>query len=121
MYQTHYYVLYSIACGLLIAGMALVLHWAGDVFLHDAFRDRPELVGAVARLLDIGFYLVSAGYVALTFRSYVQFNTLGDVDSVMATKLGFFLLLLGFLHVFNVLILAIFRGRRDAAPAPAVS
>ena len=40
---------------------------------------------------------------------------------VMATKLGFFLLLLGFLHAFNVLILAIFRGRRDAAPTPTVS
>ena len=121
MYQTDYYVLYSIGCGVLIAGLALVLHWAGDVFLHDVFQGRPELVGAVARLLDIGFYLVSAGYVAVMFRTDVQYRTAGDVASVMATKLGFFLLLLGFLHVFNVLILAIFRGWRDAAPAPAVS
>ncbi|MGB9031370.1 MAG: hypothetical protein WCC27_14710 [Acidobacteriaceae bacterium] len=121
MYQTDYYVLYSIACGVLIAGLALVLHWAGDVFLHDAFRDRRELAGAVARLLDIGFYLVSAGYVAVTFRTDVQYRTAVDVASVMATKLGFFLLLLGFLHAFNVLILAIFRGRRDIAPVPAVS
>jgi hypothetical protein len=115
MYQTHYYVLYSIACGVLIAGLAMILHWAGDVFLNESFRERPELARAVERLLDIGFYLVSAGYVAVTFHSWVQYDTVGDVAWVMATKLGCFLLLLGFLHVFNVLILAIFRGRSGTA------
>jgi hypothetical protein len=63
MYQIDDYVPYSIACGVLIAGLAIVLHWAGDIFLHDSFRDKPELARAVARLLDIGFYLVSVGYV----------------------------------------------------------
>jgi len=58
MYQTHYYVLYAIACGVLIAGLAVILHWAGDVFLHESFRERPELARAVGRLLDIGFSLV---------------------------------------------------------------
>jgi hypothetical protein len=115
MYQTHYYVLYAIACGVLIAGLAVILHWAGDVFLHESFRERPELARAVGRLLDIGFYLVSAGYVAVTFHSFGQFETLGDVAWVVAWKLGSFLLLLGFLHVFNVLILAIFRGRSGTA------
>ncbi len=97
-----------------------MLHWAGDIFLHDSFRDKPELARAVARLLDIGFYLVSVGYVGVSFRSFVQYDTIGDVGSVMATKLGLFLLL-GFLHVFNVLILAIFRGRREGSAAAAVS
>lgn len=56
----------------------------------------------------------------MSFRSFVQYDTIGDVGSVMATKLGLFLLL-GFLHVFNVLILAIFRGRREGSAAAAVS
>jgi hypothetical protein len=117
MYQTGYYVAYFILCGVLVAGLATVLHWAGDVFLRDAFRDRPDLARAVARLLDIGFYLVSAGYVAITFRSWMQFNHVLDVVDIIAFKMGFFLLLLGFLHIFNILILALFRGRRHTAPA----
>lgn len=115
MYQTDYYVAYSIVCAALVAGLAIVLHWAGDVFLHDGFRGRPELARSVARLLDIGFYLVSAGYVAVTFRSWVDFRSGIDVADVLATKAGIFLVVLGFLHVFNILVLALFRGRGEAA------
>ena len=121
MFETWYYVLYSLLCAALVFGLARVLHWAGDVFLHDSFRNRPDLGRAVARLLDIGFYLVSAGYIALTFSSETGFRTAGDVANAVTLKVGFFLLLLGFLHGFNLLILAIFRGRRDAGTLPAVS
>jgi hypothetical protein len=119
--MTSYYISYAVTCGILVAGLAIVLHWAGDVFLHDAFPARPDLAGAVARLLDIGYYMVSAGYIAVTFRSWVRFDTAMDVVDVIATKAGFFLLLLGFLHTVNILILAVFRGRRDVANSPAVS
>jgi hypothetical protein len=121
MYLTDYYVVYLLTCGSLIAGLAIVLHWAGDVFLHDAFSDRPDLVRAVGRLLDIGFYLVSVGYVALTTHCWMDFRSSADVAVEIAWKAGLFLLLLGFLHVFNILILAVFRGRRGATPASAVS
>jgi hypothetical protein len=112
MYATAYYILYGVTCTALVAGLARILHWAGDVFLQDAFRDRPDLVRAVGRLLDIGFYLVSVGYVSMTYRSWVGFTRAADVADVLATKLGVLLLLLGFLHVFNILVLAIFRGRQ---------
>jgi hypothetical protein len=118
MYATEYYVLYGIACAALVAGLARILHWAGDVFLKDAFRERPDQAQAVARLLDIGFYLVSVGYVSTTYRSWVYFTRPVDVADVLATKLGILLLLLGFLHVFNILVLAIFRGRQGAGHAP---
>lgn len=118
MYATEYYVLYGIACAALVAGLGRILRWAGDVFLKDAFRERPDLAQAVARLLDIGFYLVSVGYVSTTYRSWVYFTRPVDVADVLATKLGILLLLLGFLHVFNILVLAIFRGRQGAGHAP---
>jgi hypothetical protein len=118
MYATDYYALYGIACAALVAGLGRTLHWAGDVFLRDAFRERPELVRAVGRLLDIGFYLVCTGYVSATYRSWADFARFADVADVLATKLGILLLLLGFLHVFNILVLAIFRGRQGSGQAP---
>lgn len=119
MLITEYYVAYPILCAALIAGLARALHWAGDVFLRDSFRNRPDIVRAVGRLLDIGFYLVSFGYLAVTLINVASFNTWIDLADSVATKFGILLMLLGFLHIFNLLILALFRGRRE--PAPAVS
>ena len=120
IYQTTYYVIYLVACLVVIGGLAMALHWAADVFLRESFQDRPEIGRAVGRLLDIGLYLVSLGYVAASYHSYVDFSTAGDVADVVGTKLGLLLLLMGILHVFNLLILAIFRGRRDGVRTAAV-
>ncbi|MGB6133259.1 MAG: hypothetical protein WBG54_15885 [Acidobacteriaceae bacterium] len=121
VYTTAYYVAYLIVCTALIAGLARLLHAAGGVFLRDCFSNRAEMVRAVARLLDIGFYLVSLGYVAVTYRTDSQFSSIVDVTEAVIIKFGFFLIVLGFLHVFNLLILALFRARRDPAPPAAVS
>jgi hypothetical protein len=121
IFQTPYYVTYLIACVVVIGGLALVLHWAANVFLKESFDDRPEIGRAVGRLLDIGFYLVSVVYAAMTSYSYVTFNTMGDLVDVVTTKLGGLLLLMGFLHVCNLLILALFRGRRGGMRTAAVS
>ncbi|MGO9336544.1 MAG: hypothetical protein ACLPY1_03450 [Terracidiphilus sp.] len=121
MYQTHYYIVYSVLCAVLIVWLAIVLHNAGDVFLHDSFPGRPELAKAVARLLDIGFYLVSFGYVSLTFQTFMPLNQISQVTQVISIKVGCFLLLLGAMHFFNLLLLAIFRRRGPATPAPAAS
>jgi len=121
MYQTQYYIVYSVLCAVLIVFLAVVLHRAGDVFLQDSFPGRPELTKAVARLLDIGFYLVSFGYVALTFQTFMPLDKVGDVTQIVSTKVGCFLLLLGAMHFFNLLLLSIFRRRGPATAAPAAS
>jgi hypothetical protein len=43
IYQTNYYLVYLIACGVVIGGLALTLHWAGDVFLEESFLDKPQI------------------------------------------------------------------------------
>jgi hypothetical protein len=121
MYQIHYFILYAVLCAVLIVWLAIVLHNAGDVFLHDSFPGRQELAKAVARLLDIGFYLVSFGYVALTFQTYMPLDKIGQVTEVISIKVGCFLLLLGAMHFFNLLLLAIFRRRAPATAAPVAS
>jgi hypothetical protein len=121
MYQTHYFILYSVLCAGLIVSLAIVLHNAGDVFLNDSFPARPELAKAVARLLDIGFYLVSLGYVALTFQTFMPLETITQVTQAISIKVGCFLLLLGAMHFFNLLLLAIFRRRGPATAATVAS
>ena len=68
IYIDVYYWLYLGASAILIAALGRTFHRAGGVFLRDAFAENAKLVDAVARLLDIGFYLVSVGFIALIFR-----------------------------------------------------
>jgi hypothetical protein len=91
------------------------LRRAGSVFLNDAFTGNKRLVSAVAQLLDVGFYMVSLGFVGASFRTYEQLTNKTLVAQVIGEKVGWFLLIMGFTHLFNLLILALFRRRPVAA------
>jgi hypothetical protein len=116
MYLEAYYLSYLAICAALIFWLGRTFHRAGSILLPDAFGGNAQLVNAVAHLLDVGFYLVSIGYVAVSYQSYwQQINTYTVVAQVVTVKVGVFLLLLGTAHLFNMLLLAIFR-RRSSAP-----
>lgn len=117
-YLTAYYVTYLGLCAALVFWVAQTLHRSGAVFLNDAFRGDTTLIRSVTSLLDIGFYLICAGYVLITVRNYTWLQNLDQVFQSEIYKLGFFLLLLGAIHLFNLLLLAIFRRR---SPSSAVS
>jgi hypothetical protein len=114
-----YYCVYLGVCALLIAGLGWTFHRAGRVFLKDAFAGNTTLVDAVARLLDIGFYLVSVGYVAMTYSTYLPSMDLGWLLRIVSWKAGGLMLLLGIAHLFNLLLLALFRQRRAPSAASA--
>jgi hypothetical protein len=118
-YLTTYYCVYLGACAVLIVWLGIILHRAGRVFLDDAFAGNATLVHAVARLLDIGFYLVSVGYVVLTYDTVWQLNDVDTVVKIVSWKLGGLMLLLGVAHLFNLLLLALFRQRRAVGATPA--
>lgn len=111
-YLALYYCVYLGACALLIAGLSWILRQTGKVFLSDAFAGNATLVGAISRLLDIGFYLVSIGYVGLTYSSNWQMIDYATVAKIAIAKTGGLLLILGIAHVFNLLVLALLRQRR---------
>ncbi|HEY2857803.1 MAG TPA: hypothetical protein VGJ21_05255 [Terracidiphilus sp.] len=118
-YLAAYYAVYSTACVFLIVALQLVLRRAGAIVLHDAWSSNPSLARAVCRLLDLGYYLVCTGYVVMTVHTDQMLVTAGQLMEAITVKLGFFLLLLGFLHVFNLLLLALFRRRTPPAQAAA--
>jgi len=116
-----YYVSYLTLCAALVFWVAKTLHRSGSVFLHDAFRGDEGLIRAVSHLLDIGFYLVCIGYVLITARTYVSIQTADMVFQTEIYKIGFFLLLLGAMHLFNLLLLALFRRKPAANQAAAIA
>lgn len=111
MYQEIYYLAYFGLSAMLVVWLARMLRRSGSTFLRDAFQERSEAVRALGHLLEIGFYLISAGYVGISFPNFQPLHNSLEVALMISGKLGGFLLLLGFMHFFNVLILAMVRQR----------
>ncbi len=103
------YLLISIGLTVLVGnGLAR----SGRAFLLDVFGGNDTLARAVSRLLVLGFYLLSLGFVTLTMR------TGGDVANtrtglqLLSVKIGEVLLVLGVLPL--VMLAALSRTRRRA-------
>jgi hypothetical protein len=103
---------------LISAGLTVVvgtgLARSGRAFLLDVFGGNDTLARAVSRLLVLGFYLLSLGFVALTMR------TTGDITSaraglqLLSVKVGEVLLVLGVLPLLALAALARTRRRAQA-------
>jgi hypothetical protein len=92
--------------------VARTLHRNGRIFLIDCFHGNKDLADSVNHLLVVGFYLINVGFVALALRFGVLANDAKEALESLSTKMGLVLLVLGFMHFFN---LAVFTSCRKKA------
>jgi hypothetical protein len=111
MFLETYYAVYLGSCAVLIAALGLIFHRSGAVFLNNAFAGNHTLARAVGRLLDLGFYLLSLGYVGLTCVFDSGIYSQAAMGKNIVGKIGGLLLLMGVGHMFNMVLLALFRSR----------
>ena len=110
------YLLYLLISTGLTVLVGIGLARSGRAFLLDVFGGNDTLARAVSRLLVLGFYLLSLGFVTLTMR------TGGDIGSaraglqLLSVKIGEVLLVLGVLPL--VALTALVRTRRRAQHRP---
>ena len=117
------YALYLVISIGMTIWVARVLSKSGEVFLVKCFAQDQELAESTNRLLVIGFYLVNIGFICLRLENWPYDRP--DVIPVIGARVGVSILMLGFMHFFNMLLIARF-GRtinrwmldRDAAPLP---
>ncbi len=114
------YLLISIS---LTVWVARTLHSNGRIFLVDAFHGNEQLADAVNHLLVVGFYLVNVGYITLALKTTAALTTLREVIELESSKIGVVLLILGVMHIFNILVFARMRRRgvepQNNTPRPA--
>jgi hypothetical protein len=103
------YVFYIAASLGMVVWVGQTLYRNGAVFLRDVF-DGEDRVVAVNRLLLVGFYLISIGFVLLTSSLGTGVESLGDAYRNLSIKLGAVALVLGVMHVMNLSVLN--RARR---------
>lgn len=113
---------YLVYLGLSIAAtvwVARTLHRNGRVFLIDCFHGNKELADSVNHLLVVGFYLINVGFVSLALRFGVLAGDVKEALESLSTKMGLVLLVLGFMHFFNLAVFTTCRRKALYAKAAA--
>ncbi len=112
-----FYLVYAaVAIGLVIY-LARTLKANGAVWLRDVF-DSEELATSVNHLLVIGFYLLNLGYAFLLFQLQPEYASLTQAFNQLTVKVGWLLLSLGLIHLFNMFVFWRIRTHRHRAIAP---
>ena len=114
------YAIYLLLSIVLTVWVAKTLHHHGRVFLVTAFHGDETLADSVNHLLVVGFYLINLGWVTLALKASIGPQNIGEVFELLSYKLGVVLLVLGFMHFFNIYVFN--RMRKNAiyeqAPPP---
>ena len=111
------YALYLLISLILTIVVGLALYRSGKVFLAGVFGGDEGLAQAVSRLLVVAFYLLNLGFVALTARASGDITSPRQAFGVLFAKIGTELLVVGGLHVANIIFFTRFRRRsRKALP-----
>ena len=98
--------------------VARTLHKNGRVFLVDSFLGNEKLADSVNHLLVVGFYLINIGYVTLALKYGVAATNAQESLESLSTKVGLVLLVLGFMHFFNLAVFTKMRKRGLAHKPP---
>jgi len=109
------YVIYIVASVLLTVWVGDTLYRNGRPFLVSVFKE-DGLADSVNRLLVVGFYLVNFGSAAILINTGGVPPTVADMLKQTVTRVGVVLLVLGFMHFNNLLILRTIRRRDKPMP-----
>ena len=118
MYIVVCYAAYLVISLAVTVWVARTLHRNGRTFLVDAFHGNQELADSVNHLLVVGFYLVNLGYVTLAMRTGDPVLTTRSAIELVCDKIGIVLMVLGFMHFFNLYVFTRLRkkGMADLRP-----
>ena len=114
------YTVYILASVFLTVWVSDTLRRNGRPFLVSVFKE-DGLADSVNRLLVIGFYLVNFGAAAILINTGGVPGSVADMLKQTVTRVGVVLLVLGFMHFNNLLVLHVIRRPLRQKPAPPVN
>jgi len=108
------YLVYAAVAIALVVYLARTLRANGAVFLQNVFDDE-NLAGSVNHLLVVGFYLLNLGYAFLLYQLQPSYASVTEAFNQLIVKLGWLLLSLGVIHLFNMMVFWRIRNHRSSA------
>src|SRR6266852_3728379 len=110
------YFIYIGASALLTVWVSRTLFRNGRAWLVSVFKEEG-LADSVNRLLVVGFYLINFGAAALLINAGGAPGSVADMIQETVTRVGVVLLVLGFMHFFNMFVLHMLRRPLRQKPA----
>jgi len=118
MFASIVHVIYLLISVVLTVWVAQTLSVHGRTFLVVHLGGDEALAESLNRLLVVGFYLINLGYASLALSLGRAPENLQQAIEQLSLKIGAVMLILGLMHLFNMLLISRLRSR--AAPfAPA--
>ena len=114
------YVIYIAVSIFLTVWVGNTLFRNGRPFLVSVFKE-DGLADSVNRLLVVGFYLVNFGAAALLINAGGAPGSIPDMVQETVTRVGVVLLVLGFMHFFNMFVLHLLRRPLRQKPTPPIN
>jgi hypothetical protein len=105
------YLVYLLISVALTIWVAKTLHKNGRIFLVDSFLGNEGLADSVNHLLVVGFYLINIGFVTLALKYGDKATNAQTGLEILSTKVGMVLVVLGFMHFFNLFVFSKMRRR----------
>ena len=117
------YLVYLLVSVALTIWVAKTLHKNGRIFLVDSFLGNEGLADSVNHLLVVGFYLINIGFVTLALRYGDKATNAQTGLEILSTKVGLVLVVLGFMHFFNLFVFSRIRahGQHNGPRRPPVA
>jgi len=109
------YIIYLVISVAMTVWVAQTLFKHGRIFLVETFSGKEDLADSVNHLLVVGFYLINIGYVTLALKYGSKPADMVGAIEVLSTKVGLVLLVLGFMHFFNLAVFSKMRRRTLAS------
>ncbi len=106
------YISFLVISLMLTIWVAETLRVNGIAFLNDVFSGNEQLANSINHLLVVGFYLINLGFIVQNMATRQRPDGLAEVLELLSGKFGPILLILGFMHFFNLYVLAKWRGSR---------
>src|SRR5437867_1488421 len=116
------YLAYLAVSVALTVWVARTLHKNGRIFLVDSLHGNAPLADSVNHLLVVGSYLINIGFVTLALKYGDKAVNAQTAIETLSTKVGAVLVVLGFMHFFNLLVFSRLRRKAvsRAMPTPPV-
>ncbi|MEY3958023.1 MAG: hypothetical protein RJA37_626 [Verrucomicrobiota bacterium] len=114
------YGIYFVVAVIVTVWVGRTLFRNGRTFLVDAFHGREDMADSVNHLLIVGFYLVNAGFMLLFLSTGARPERPLVVAEHLSWKLGIVVVVLGVMHMLNLLILNGLRTGGMKTPPPSL-
>lgn len=115
------YSIYFIVALAITIWVGRTLFRSGRPFLMEAFHGNPAMADSVNNLLIIGFYLVNVGFMLLFLSTGSAPTRSLTVVEHLSAKLGVVVIVLGVMHLVNLLVLNSLRSRGVKSNPPPVT